>query len=148
MPQYFQSKMTAICDHFLKESSQPPVLARRIVLNIHEASIVPLLDRLVAGPHCSPPNNSNSSNNSNGSNSSNTNAQAAPWTGCKIGSYPYVEHPDFKTIIVIEGSDVQAVEGVQAELLAGLPASVVVRVEEVRHKRERREDSSSGSGGV
>jgi hypothetical protein len=48
----------------------------------------------------------------------------------KIGSYPFVDHPEFKTIISIEGKVAQQVEDAVASLIDKLPSKMVVlRVE-------------------
>jgi len=48
----------------------------------------------------------------------------------KFGSYPFVDHPEFKTIISIEGTIVQQVEDAVANLIDKLPSKMVVlRVE-------------------
>ena len=48
----------------------------------------------------------------------------------KIGSYPFVDHPEFKTIISIEGIVAQQVEDAVASLIDKLPSKMVVlRVE-------------------
>jgi hypothetical protein len=58
----------------------------------------------------------------------------AAHTEVKFGSYPFVGHPEFKTIIVVEGSDVQRVEDAVAALLEALPKNSVLRVEKCREK--------------
>lgn len=49
----------------------------------------------------------------------------------KIGSYPYVEHPEFKTIITVEAAHLSQVEAAVQELVEALPRHVVLRVERV-----------------
>jgi FAD synthetase len=73
---------------------------RSIVLGIEERSIVAYLNRLVT-----------------------------VCTQVKIGSYPFENHRDFKTIITIEGRNEQLVDDAVAELLKYLPHSAVLRVE-------------------
>lgn len=51
----------------------------------------------------------------------------------KVGSYPFVDHPDFKTIITVEGEDMQAVDNAVTELLDMLPSQAVLRVESIGH---------------
>ena len=46
----------------------------------------------------------------------------------KFGSYPFVDHPEFKTIITLEGPDRDSVEQAVAGLLNVLPANAVLRV--------------------
>ncbi len=73
---------------------------RSIVLGIEERQLVLHLDHLVAKfPHV------------------------------KIGSYPFEEHVDFKTIIRIEGKNSQLVDDAVAGLLEELPSNAVLRVE-------------------
>lgn len=49
----------------------------------------------------------------------------------KIGSYPYVEHPEFKTILAVEAARVVDVEAAVQALVAALPAQAVLRVERI-----------------
>jgi molybdopterin-biosynthesis enzyme MoeA-like protein len=77
----------------------------KIVLGLEERRLVSVLDALVAAH-----------------------------TEVKFGSYPFVGHPEFKTIIVVEGSDVQRVEDAVAALLEALPKNSVLRVEKCREK--------------
>jgi FAD synthetase len=73
---------------------------RSIVLGIEERTLVTHLDRLVEKfPHV------------------------------KIGSYPYEDHLDVKTIIRIEGKNAQLVDDAVAGLLEELPTNAVLRVE-------------------
>ncbi len=73
---------------------------RSIVLGIEERQLVVHLDHLVAKfPHV------------------------------KIGSYPFEEHVDYKTIIRIEGKNSQLVDDAVAGLLEELPSNAVLRVE-------------------
>ena len=53
---------------------------------------------------------------------------------CRTGSF--VDHPEFKTMITVEGSDEGAVEGAVNGLVACMPPNAVLRV-------ERGEDSTS-----
>lgn len=49
----------------------------------------------------------------------------------KIGSYPYVEHPEFKTIITVEAPQVAQVEAAVQAVVEALPRHAVLRVERV-----------------
>ena len=48
----------------------------------------------------------------------------------KIGSYPFVDHPEFKTIITIQGESVEMVEDAVSGLVESVPRQSVLRVEE------------------
>jgi len=74
---------------------------RKIVLDLEERMLVSVLDLLVVEHR-----------------------------NVKIGSYPFVDHPEFKTIISIEGKVAQQVEDAVASLIDKLPSKMVVlRVE-------------------
>lgn len=47
----------------------------------------------------------------------------------KVGSYPFVDHPEFKTIITVEASSIEAVETAVQGLVETLPRHAVLRVE-------------------
>jgi len=79
---------------------QPRLVSRKIVLKIEERSLINMLDSLV-DVH----------------------------GDVKFGSYPFIDHPEFKTIITLEGADEQKVEDAVANLLDMLPAYAVLRVE-------------------
>jgi hypothetical protein len=74
--------------------------SRKIVLDLDEGALVSVLGRLVAEHR-----------------------------DVKFGSYPFVDHPEFKTIITLEGADRDGVEAAVAGLLAAVPTNVVLRVE-------------------
>lgn len=73
---------------------------RKIVLDVDERHVVHVLDQFVA-----------------------KNQEV------KVGSYPFVDHPEFKTILTIEGESGEVVEDALADLLRALPPRAVVRVE-------------------
>jgi FAD synthetase len=72
IPAFFANKMSLITKHFLKTSNHA-LVQHRIVLDVEESKIVELLDGLVARH-----------------------------PEVKFGSYPFVDHPEFKTIISVE----------------------------------------------
>jgi FAD synthetase len=74
--------------------------SRKIVLDLEERSLVKVLDALV-GQHA----------------------------GVKFGSYPFVDHPEFKTIITLESAERDRVERAVASLLTAVPSNAVLRVE-------------------
>jgi FAD synthetase len=74
--------------------------SRKIVLDLDEGALVSVLGRLVAEHR-----------------------------DVKFGSYPFVDHPEFKTIITLEGADRDGVEAAVAGLLAAVPTNAVLRVE-------------------
>jgi molybdopterin-biosynthesis enzyme MoeA-like protein len=74
--------------------------SRKIVLDLEERSLVKVLDALVA-----------------------------QHAGVKFGSYPFVDHPEFKTIITLEGTERDRVERAVASLLEAVPPNAVLRVE-------------------
>jgi hypothetical protein len=47
----------------------------------------------------------------------------------KFGSYPFVDHPEFKTIITMESAERDRVERAVASLLTAVPSNAVLRVE-------------------
>lgn len=75
-------------------------VSRKIVLDIEETTLLSVLDALVA-----------------------------QHGDVKFGSYPFVDHPEFKTIITLDGVERNKVEQAVAGLLEALPAHVVLRVE-------------------
>eukprot|EP01032_Pedospumella_encystans_P020558 gene20558-23351_t len=79
--------------------NKKPVV-RKIVLDLEERNLVSLLDALVAEHN-----------------------------EVKFGSYPFVDHPEFKTIITLEGTERRRVELAVAALLHVMPTNVVLRVE-------------------
>lgn len=79
--------------------NKKPVV-RKIVLDLEERNLVALLDVLVK-----------------------------QHSEVKFGSYPFVDHPEFKTIITLEGVERRRVELAVAALLQVLPVNAVLRVE-------------------
>lgn len=79
-------------------------LTKKIILDIEERAIVEKLDALVMKN-----------------------------PSIKFGSYPFVDHPEFKTIITVEGRDVTVVDDAVNQLVQSLPISAVLRVEKVEH---------------
>lgn len=75
-------------------------IVRKIVLDLEERNLVALLDILVK-----------------------------QHSEVKFGSYPFVDHPEFKTIITLEGVERRRVELAVAALLQVLPVNAVLRVE-------------------
>ncbi len=73
---------------------------RKIVLVVDEALLVTTLDRVV---------------------------QEHPRV--KFGSYPFVDHPEFKTIITLESADSHDVDVAMSSLLEALPPTAILRVE-------------------
>lgn len=73
---------------------------RKIVLDLEERALVSTLDQLVAAHR-----------------------------DVKFGSYPFVDHPEYKTIITLEGTDRDSVEHAVAGLLSAMPPNTVLRVE-------------------
>ena len=80
---------------------------RKIILNVEESTIVKILDSLVE---------------------ENTNKTV------KFGSYPFIDHPEFKTIITVESIDLTAVDRAVSSMLSALPPSAVLRVERVENQ--------------
>lgn len=76
------------------------LVSRKIVLDIEETALLGVLDTLVA-----------------------------QHADVKFGSYPFVDHPDFKTILTVEGLQRAKVEQAVAGVLEALPANAVLRVE-------------------
>jgi hypothetical protein len=101
IPQFFEKKMKIITQHFLKKRQVK--YTKKIILNVEERSIVRILDTLVESTK----------------------------PGVKFGSYPFIDHPEFKTIITVESSDMAAVDRAVSRMLASLPESAVLRVERV-----------------
>eukprot|EP00596_Hydrurales_sp_CCMP1899_P000616 CAMPEP_0119050402 /NCGR_PEP_ID=MMETSP1177-20130426/69741_1 /TAXON_ID=2985 /ORGANISM="Ochromonas sp, Strain CCMP1899" /LENGTH=524 /DNA_ID=CAMNT_0007028761 /DNA_START=373 /DNA_END=1947 /DNA_ORIENTATION=+ len=99
VPKFFEAKMKLITQHFIK-SNNNTLKSRKIVLDVSEMKIVHILDPLVT---------------------------AHP--GVKFGSYPFIDHPEFKTIITVEGTDEYKVEEAVNNLLESLPSKAVLRVE-------------------
>lgn len=75
-------------------------IVRKIVLDLEEKNLVAILDQLVARH-----------------------------SEVKFGSYPFVDHPEFKTIITLTGGERRKVELAVAALLQTLPVNAVLRVE-------------------
>ena len=105
IPQYFEAKMQLVVKHFLTKS-QHKVEMRKIVLDVEERNLVELLDNLVQRH-----------------------------TQVKFGSYPFIDHPEFKTIITIEGVSLRKVEDAAVDLVDALPSSAVLRVERVSDEK-------------
>lgn len=74
--------------------------SRKIVLDIEEQKLVQTLDAIVA-----------------------------KFDHVKVGSYPFVDHPEFKTIVTVEGYSLQDVENAIESLLTSIPSRAVLRVE-------------------
>lgn len=108
VPQYYADKIALIMKYFL------PIVngqswckeSRKIILDIEEREFLIQLDTLV---------------------------QQHP--NVKIGSYPYVDHPEFKTIITVEGYSQEKVENAVRDLIDRLPKHVVLRVEQDTTKK-------------
>jgi FAD synthetase len=81
-----------------------PLETRKIILDVEERNIVRFLDALVERN-----------------------------TEVKVGAYPFVDHPDFKTIITIQGVSQEKVDVAVAELLEMIPSHYVLRVENGLH---------------
>ena len=103
IPQFFEKKMKTISRHFLKMRQLQHT--KKIILNVEESSIVKILDALVD--------------------------KFSP--GVKFGSYPFIDHPEFKTIITVESENVAAVDRAVERMLEALPESAVLRVERVEN---------------
>jgi FAD synthetase len=111
VPQFFEDKMNLIAKHFIeprKENYRPVV--KRIVLDLEERSMVGTLDGVVDKFK----------------------------DRVKIGSYPFIGHPDFKAILTVESlpvqgsnpaADADAVEEAVGLLIEQLPPTAVLRVE-------------------
>lgn len=79
IPQFFAQKMSLLVKYFLAKN--PVMEKRKIILDVEERKIVSMLDSVVqrySHDHDSQ-------------------------QGVKFGSYPFVDHPEFKTIITLEG---------------------------------------------
>jgi isoprenylcysteine carboxyl methyltransferase (ICMT) family protein YpbQ len=49
----------------------------------------------------------------------------------KFGSYPFIDHPEYKTIITIESANLNLLDDATSELIHQLPSKSVLRVEKV-----------------
>mmetsp|Transcript_17905 Transcript_17905/g.25782 ORF Transcript_17905/g.25782 Transcript_17905/m.25782 type:complete len:199 (-) Transcript_17905:67-663(-) len=87
---------------------------RKIVLDVEERKIVHLLDAFVQ-----------------------RNEEV------KVGAYPFVDHPEYKTIITIQGMNTEKVDNAVAELLEMMPSSYVLRIETGLHHAHSHHNSSS-----
>ena len=77
---------------------------RKIVLDLDETQLVSALDALVTR-----------------------------FTRVKFGSYPFVDHPEYKTLITLEAVSEALVDEAVAGVLDVLPTNAVLRVEKVSH---------------
>lgn len=115
VPQYFANKITLIMKYFLpagivsggndadgRRSERKCLEKRKIILDIEEREFLSQIDHLVANH----PN-------------------------VKIGSYPYIDHPEYKTILTVEGFSPVEVDTAVSDLIDTLPnKQVVLRVEQ------------------
>eukprot|EP01035_Chromulina_nebulosa_P032420 gene32420-43314_t len=106
VPKFFAAKMELIVKYFMQKYS--PLETRKIVLAVEERRVVRMLDALVAKHH----------------------------PAVKVGAYPFVDHPDFKTIITVQASESSQVDAAVAELLEMMPRGYVLRVETGLHSNE------------
>jgi molybdenum cofactor synthesis domain-containing protein len=108
IPQYYANKIDLIMKYFLPILNVKQLLkeSRKIILDIEEREFLLQLDTLV---------------------------QQHPTV--KIGSYPYIDHPEFKTIITVEGYSQEEVENAVRDLIDRLPQHVVLRVEQDAMKK-------------
>eukprot|EP01038_Epipyxis_sp_PR26KG_P009445 gene9445-12726_t len=77
-----------------------PLETRKIILDIEEKTIVTILNTIVN-----------------------------KFGNVKFGSYPFIDHPEFKTIITLEGVNATTVDDALEGLLYHLPSNAVLRVE-------------------
>jgi molybdopterin-biosynthesis enzyme MoeA-like protein len=98
VPAFFQPKLAAILEHFVRDAQLAPVHTRKLVLSAREEEIVRQLKEVVE--------------------------VYAP--AITFGSYP-VDEADFKTVVTIEGSDEAEVERALEALVRKMRLGAVVR---------------------
>ena len=106
VPKFFAAKMELIVKYFMQKYR--PLETRKIVLAVEERRVVRMLDALVEKHQ----------------------------PAVKVGAYPFVDHPDFKTIITVQASESSQVDAAVAELLEMMPSGYVLRVETGLHTNE------------
>ena len=165
IPQYFAQKIHLLTKYFLKSkrinsnkdldpSDQIPVIGpkeiRKIVLNIEEKNLVQILNTLVEKYKSSssssiPPPPSTSSSNKRAEDTltpppiaspSMTQATRKAIPLVKFGSYPFVDHPEYKTIITLESHNVNHLDDAMSDLIQLLPSKSVLRVEKIDFSEE------------
>ena len=123
VPQYFAKKIQLLTKYFLTtrkyshrmsptESTTSEMRlkeVRKIVLNVEEKNIVNLLNSLVAK----------------------YSRDSKSLQYVKFGSYPFIDHPDFKTIITLESYNLNSLDDALTELIQLLPRRSVLRVEKI-----------------
>jgi molybdenum cofactor synthesis domain-containing protein len=118
IPKIFAEKMSLLIkyhlkSHFSTEGSQKKKLKeiRKVVLNIEEKNLLSILNGLVAKY-----------------------SEQFPTTHknyVKFGSYPFIDHPEYKTIITIESYNINSLDDATSELIRLLPHRSVLRVEKI-----------------
>jgi hypothetical protein len=105
VPQFFSLKMNLLTKYFLKNYINTDFLLekRKIILTIEETKIIKILNKIVDKYN----------------------------KFVKIGSYPFVDNTEFKTIITMEsiGENKNYVDEATKNFLTELPENVVLRVE-------------------
>lgn len=102
IPKLFERKIQLLAKHFLMKNANKVLKTTKIILDIEERNLVVTLDSLVSR-----------------------------YTDVKIGSYPFVDHPEFKTIITFQCAEDHRLQEAVMYLLKELPSRAVVRVERV-----------------
>eukprot|EP01035_Chromulina_nebulosa_P018504 gene18504-24221_t len=98
IPKYFATKIPIIIKHFIR-SQGPVTINKRIVLRVEEREILSILDETVNR-----------------------------FQSIKFGSYPFVDQPNYKTIITIEGKEDALVKEAFDYLLAHLSNDSILSV--------------------
>lgn len=138
VPQYFAKKIQLLTKYFLKSKVISPSISptttiastesegyslkeiRKIVLNVEEKNLIHILNTLVS--KYTPSTSSGSSSYSQ---------QLNQLQYVKFGSYPFVDHPEYKTIITIESYNPNLLDDAMSELIQLLPLRSVLRVEKI-----------------
>jgi len=102
IPSYFAAKMALIVKYFLEPCCNIRLYSKKIILDMEENNLVDVLSTIVER-----------------------------FPEVKFGCYPYVDHPEYKTIITLEAIDESRVEDAVAELLqpSMIGPDAVLRVE-------------------
>jgi molybdopterin-biosynthesis enzyme MoeA-like protein len=118
IPKIFAEKMSLLTKYYIKsnfllEGSQKKKLKeiRKVVLNTEEKNLLSILNGLVAKYSKQFP--------------------TAHKNYVKFGSYPFIDHPEYKTIITIESYNISSLDDATSELIRLLPQRSVLRVEKI-----------------
>jgi molybdenum cofactor synthesis domain-containing protein len=152
VPQYFADKMQLLAKYFLKSKRKDDKKhlhkeIRKIVLNVEEKNLIQILNSLVnkyssSFSTPSPLLSAHPSSKTPSPPLSFRSPSASLENTVKFGSYPFIDHPEYKTIITLESYNQSLLDDAMSDLIHLLPSKSVLRVEKLEFENGSKENSS------